>query len=93
MKTAIWQLQEAKNHFSEVVERARTQGGQTITKHGKPVVVMMSVEEFNLLEPKKPKAKIGQSLVKLLQRCPAPEIFDHIEKSRNRETARDLDLD
>lgn len=93
MKTATWQLQEAKNRFSEVVERARTQGEQTITKHGKPVVVMMSVEEFKCMERRKPKARSGERLVKLLRRCPAPEIFDLMEKARAKETARDLALD
>lgn len=92
MDTATWQLQDAKNRFSEVVELARTKGRQTITKHGKPVVVMLSVQEFNDMERKKPKATTGESLVRLLRRCPAPEVFDSIARSRPRETARDLDL-
>ncbi len=41
----IWQLQEAKNRLSEVVERAVTTGAQLITKHGRPVVVVISAQE------------------------------------------------
>jgi len=29
-----WQVQEAKTRLSEVIERARTEGPQTITRHG-----------------------------------------------------------
>ena len=31
----VWSLQEAKAKFSEVVRRARTEGPQTVTVHGK----------------------------------------------------------
>jgi prevent-host-death family protein len=44
MKT-VWQLQEAKSRFSELVERAIKQGAQTVTKHGKAAVVVVSAEE------------------------------------------------
>jgi prevent-host-death family protein len=40
-----WQLQEAKNKLSALVEKAIHEGPQTITRHGKPAVVVMSVEE------------------------------------------------
>ncbi|MER5999993.1 type II toxin-antitoxin system prevent-host-death family antitoxin [Nonomuraea angiospora] len=32
-----WQLQEAKQHFSEVVRKAHDKGPQIVTKHGKDV--------------------------------------------------------
>ena len=47
MKT--WPLQDAKNRFSRVVELARTRGPQTVTRHGQPVVVVVSAEEFKTL--------------------------------------------
>ena len=34
MKQHVWQLQEAKNKFSQVVEHALKQGPQIITRHG-----------------------------------------------------------
>jgi prevent-host-death family protein len=44
-----WQLQEARDHFSEVVERALTQGHQVITRHGRPAVVVVAADEFRRL--------------------------------------------
>ena len=46
----VWTLQDAKNKFSEVVERARTQGPQHVTKRGKDAVVILSAEEWSRLK-------------------------------------------
>ena len=43
--SAVWQVQQAKNHFSEVIDRALSEGPQTVTRHGKPVVRVVAVEE------------------------------------------------
>ncbi|CEG09666.1 prevent-host-death family protein [Afipia felis] len=43
-----WSVQDAKNRFSEVVEAAR-RVPQTVTKHGKPAVVVVDVTEFERL--------------------------------------------
>jgi len=42
----IWQLQEAKNKFSEVVEEALNHGPQLITKRGVEAVVVLSYAEY-----------------------------------------------
>jgi prevent-host-death family protein len=39
----IWQLQEAKNRFSEVISAAEQHGPQTITRHGHPVALVVPV--------------------------------------------------
>jgi prevent-host-death family protein len=44
-----WSVQDAKNRFSEVVEAAR-RAPQTVTKHGKPAVVVMDVMEYERLQ-------------------------------------------
>lgn len=44
-----WQLQDAKNRLSQVVERAVHDGPQTITLRGKPTAVVVSIEEFRRL--------------------------------------------
>ena len=41
-----WQLQEAKNRLSEVVDLALEEGPQTVTRHGHEVVVIVSKSEF-----------------------------------------------
>ena len=41
-----WQLQEAKNKFSRVVQDAVNEGPQIITKHGVEVAIVMSYAEY-----------------------------------------------
>ena len=43
-----WSVQDAKNRFSEVVEAAG-RAPQTVTKHGKPAVVVVGVAEYDRL--------------------------------------------
>jgi prevent-host-death family protein len=45
----VWQLQEAKNKFSEVVEEALTHGPQVITKRGVEAVIVLSYAEYRKL--------------------------------------------
>jgi prevent-host-death family protein len=45
----IWQLQDAKSKFSEVVDHALTQGAQIVTRRGKKAVVVMPFEEYERL--------------------------------------------
>jgi prevent-host-death family protein len=44
-----WQLQDAKNRFSEVVKRARDEGPQTVTVHGQRAAVVVSAPQFDAL--------------------------------------------
>ena len=44
-----WQLQEAKNRFSEVVAKAIKIGPQLITRHGTQVAIVLSYEEYRRL--------------------------------------------
>jgi antitoxin Phd len=41
-----WQLQEAKNHLSEVVDLALEEGPQTVTRHGREVVVIVAKRDY-----------------------------------------------
>jgi prevent-host-death family protein len=51
----IWQLQEAKNKFSEVVEEALSKGPQIVTKRGVEAVVVLSCKDYRkLLSSPKP---------------------------------------
>ena len=49
MPQANWSVQDAKSHFSEVVDAASRGNPQTVTKHGKPSVVIVSVGEYERL--------------------------------------------
>jgi antitoxin Phd len=48
MAHGTWSVQDAKNRFSEVLEAAQ-RAPQTVTKHGKPAVVVVDVLEYDRL--------------------------------------------
>ncbi len=52
-----WQLQEAKQKFSQLVKRALNEGPQVVTRHGEAVVVVVSAEEYRRLTGSKPDFK------------------------------------
>jgi prevent-host-death family protein len=41
-----WTVAGAKAHFSEVLERARGRGPQTITRNGRPAAVIVAPDEW-----------------------------------------------
>jgi prevent-host-death family protein len=45
----IWQLQEAKSKFSQVVDRALAHGAQVITRRGRKAVVVLPYTEYERL--------------------------------------------
>lgn len=49
-----WQLQDAKNRFSEVVKLARTQGPQTVTLRGERTAVVLSADDYDALRAGRP---------------------------------------
>ena len=49
-----WQLKDAKARLSEVVKRARRQGPQEITVHGRSAAVVLSREDYDTLVAEKP---------------------------------------
>jgi len=46
MPEESWTVAEAKAKFSEVIEKARASGPQTITKNGRTAAVVVSPEEW-----------------------------------------------
>ncbi len=80
-----WQLQEAKNRFSEVVEEALTHGPQTVTRHGREVVVVLSVEEYRRM--KQPQKNIVEALMQIPQ-----EYRVELDISRAPDYGRDIEL-
>lgn len=80
-----WQLQEAKNRFSEVVDEALTHGPQTVTRHGREVVVILSMEEYKRI--KQP----SKSIVDVLMQIP-DEYRVELDVSRVPDYGRDIEL-
>jgi prevent-host-death family protein len=50
-----WQLQEAKNKFSEVVDRAIDEGAQVITRRGVEVAIVLSYTQYQQMIASKKK--------------------------------------
>ncbi len=49
-----WQLQEAKQRLSRLVQQALDDGPQVVTRHGEPVVVVLSAQEYRRLTGAEP---------------------------------------
>lgn len=47
--TRVWQLQEAKNKFSEVVEAALSDGPQLISRRGADTAIVLSYCDYRKL--------------------------------------------
>jgi prevent-host-death family protein len=78
-----WQIQTAKARFSELVERTLKEGPQTVTRHGKPVAVMVPAEEYRRLRTG------GKSLKALLAGAP----LQGVKFTRSRDRGRTVDFD
>ncbi len=46
MSVETWTVAEAKAKFSELVDKARASGPQTITKNGRTAAIVVSAEEW-----------------------------------------------
>jgi antitoxin Phd len=79
-----WQLQEAKDRLSELVRRARQEGPQTITLHGKDSVVVVSAEQFAKLPRRK------GTLVEFFRQSPLVGV--DLNLTRSRDTGREIEL-
>lgn len=84
---ASWPLQKAKNQFSKVVDLALIEGPQTVTRHGKPVVVVSAVAQNKGSTRRRGTAK---QLLALLRSCPVD--LTAIVK-RDRSAPRKIDLE
>ena len=76
----VWQLQTAKQKFSELVDRAQREGPQVVTKHGREAVVVVSVEEYRRLQGPR------DDFVAFIRSAPD---FDLLDISRAADTGRE----
>jgi prevent-host-death family protein len=54
---ARWQIDEARRHLTQLIETARTDGPQIITRYGAERAIVLSIEEFRTLTAHKPGLK------------------------------------
>ncbi|RBP16496.1 prevent-host-death family protein [Roseiarcus fermentans] len=82
-----WALQDAKNRFSELVQRAGREGPQTVTVRGKRAAVVMSADDYDTLVSQRP------SLVDhLLSGTPWDDEFAATVDSRSKAPSREVDI-
>jgi antitoxin Phd len=81
----IWQLQEAKSRFSELVDRALKNGAQVVTRHGERVVVVLPYVEYEkMISPK-------NNLVEYLLNSPLAR--SELSLERDRSLPRDIEIE
>lgn len=81
---AVWQLQDAKNRLSQVVDQAERIGPQIITRRGVEAAVVLSAEEYRRLTGTRDR------IVELLRR--APKIPGGLRIERPLDTGRTVEL-
>ena len=59
-----WQLQEAKQRFSELIRSVEADGPQVVTRHGEEVAVVISIAEYRHLRHE------GENFKAFLQSAP-----------------------
>ena len=87
-----WQIQEAKQRFSEMIRAVTTEGPQVITRHGEDVAVVVDIGEYRrLTRPAVDLASILPGGPKLDDS--AADIFAEIEAGRKADFGRMVDLE
>ncbi|BEL08917.1 hypothetical protein Q0Z83_071080 [Actinoplanes sichuanensis] len=81
-----WQVQEAKQRFSEVLRAAEAGEAQIVTKHGEEVAVLIDIAEYRRLRGE----QVG--LMAYLRADPLDDFDLDAEIDRRREQPRDIDL-
>ncbi len=75
----LWQLQDAKSKFSELVQNAMNKGPQFVTRRGQESVVVISIQEYKKL--RKPKG----SLLSFFEKAPKVNLDIKRDKSKDRD--------
>ncbi len=85
-----WQLQDAKNRFSEMFNKALSAGPQRITRRGKEAVILISEQQYLATQNRQTRPHLVDTLLAgpLRSQPDAPEL----DLERSRDPARDLEL-
>jgi prevent-host-death family protein len=87
-----WQIQDAKQRFSEMIRVVVHDGPQIITRHGEEVAVVVDIAEYRRLT--RPRV----DLTRLLLGEPAlsddaAEVLEEVEAERKADVGRPIDLE
>jgi prevent-host-death family protein len=79
-----WQVQDAKQRFSELLRAVEAGEPQIVTKHGEEVAVMIDIAEYRRLR--------GETIGFMQYLQSGPTIDDDLDLERSDEAPRDIDL-
>jgi prevent-host-death family protein len=78
----LWQVQEAKQRFSELLRAALSAGPQIVTRHGEEIAVVIDIAEFH---------RLRGDVADFKDFLRAGPDFDDLDLTRSRELPRELD--
>lgn len=78
-----WQVQEAKQRFSELIRKAHADGPQVVTRHGEEIAVVIDIADYRRLKGETAEFK------DFLRSGPA---FEDLDLARSSELPRNIDL-
>lgn len=79
-----WQLQQAKNRLSQLLNQASHEGPQIITVRGKPAAIVLSVEEYQRLTSH--QTKLTEFFAE------SPLLDEDLDLERDRDLPREVEL-
>ncbi|MGH3764676.1 MAG: type II toxin-antitoxin system Phd/YefM family antitoxin [Pseudonocardiaceae bacterium] len=88
-----WQVQEAKQRFSEVLRAVEQGGPQVITRHGQEIAVIIDMAEYRRLTG--PRRSLVEHLTSFPKLHTAPgelDVFAEVEAERTHDLPRDIEL-
>ncbi|MGI9157159.1 MAG: type II toxin-antitoxin system Phd/YefM family antitoxin [Marmoricola sp.] len=83
----VWQLQEAKQRFSELIRAVENGGPQIVSRHGKEVAIVVDVEDYRRMRSNNDAAP---GFKQFLRSGPS---FDGLDLERSAELARAVELE
>jgi prevent-host-death family protein len=86
-----WQIQDAKQRFSEMIRAVISEGPQVITRHGEDVAVVVDIEEYRKLT--RPAADLVGILLGGPKLDDAADVFAEIEAERKADFGRAVVLE
>jgi prevent-host-death family protein len=86
-----WQIQDAKQRFSEMIRAVTNEGPQVITRHGEDVAVVVDIDEYRRL------TRRAVDLAGILLGGPklddgTADVFAEVEAERKADLGRVVDL-
>jgi prevent-host-death family protein len=86
-----WQIQDAKQRFSEMIRAVTNEGPQVITRHGEDVAVVVDIAEYRRLT--KPAVDLTGVLLGGPKLDDAADVFAEIEAERRADSGRAVDFE